>query len=171
MPSKPTEFGIKFKQMFSYSGKLTYKDMGPFLWNEYCKLKIKERTHSEEHIKLIQERRKLRHLETLKKRSERVYHNYKNADITKIRNYQLAKADNYKGWQLHHILETHNLDGSEKLIKQSIKELMKQHKYYEATSDELIFMKTADHRILHRAKSRKLLDYINFKYFNTNTEL
>ena len=32
-------------------------------------------------------------------------HTYCKDDITKIENYELTKADNFKGWVIHHMLE------------------------------------------------------------------
>ena len=32
-------------------------------------------------------------------------------DISRIENYDLVKKDNFKGWQIHHRLETHTSDG------------------------------------------------------------
>lgn len=31
--------------------------------------------------------------------------------IEKVENYEKAKADNFKGWDIHHRLETHTFDG------------------------------------------------------------
>ena len=72
-------------------------------------------------------------------------------DISLIENYELAKKDNYKGWILHHRLETNFSNGEERPINGSItsEELKLLGNYYNVGADELIFMKTNEHRALH----------------------
>ena len=38
-------------------------------------------------------------------------------DYQNIENYEKAKADNLKGWECHHRLETHNSDGERRLVE------------------------------------------------------
>ena len=66
-----------------------------------------------------------------------------------IENYELAKTVNFKGWQCHHRLETHNSDGKRRLVDITRKELLALGMYYNRPASELIFMKTKEHRQLH----------------------
>ncbi len=49
MPRNCTKFGNDFRQKFNYTGKLTKECMGDKLWNEYCKMLMKERFSSSYH--------------------------------------------------------------------------------------------------------------------------
>lgn len=66
-----------------------------------------------------------------------------------IENYELAKADNFKGWQCHHGLESHNSDGERRLVDLTKKELIALGMYYNRPPEELIYMTTLSHRQLH----------------------
>lgn len=62
-------------------------------------------------------------------------------DISKIENYELAKADNFKGWDIHHRLE-HELNVTKQdLIDWGI--------YYDRPADELIYLTRSQHTTLH----------------------
>lgn len=67
----------------------------------------------------------------------------------KIENYQLALNDDFKGWQIHHRLETHTSDGIKRLHSLSVKELKALDMYYNRPAKELIFLKVSDHTSLH----------------------
>ena len=67
-----------------------------------------------------------------------------------IENYEAAKADNFKGWQCHHRLETHNSDGERRLVDITKKELIALDMYFNRPAKELIFIRTVEHRRLHR---------------------
>lgn len=71
-------------------------------------------------------------------------------DPTGIENYNAAKADDFKGWCIHHRLETHNSDGSRREIDISRDELLAMDMYYNRPAKELIFMRISDHISLHR---------------------
>lgn len=43
MSRNTTEFGNKFREMFNYKGKIAKECMGKELWNEYSKMKSRER--------------------------------------------------------------------------------------------------------------------------------
>lgn len=89
-------------------------------------------------------------LETLKKRHPNRTHNKGMSgdpnnlcgdDISKIENYELAKADNFKGWDIHHRLE-HELNVTKQdLIDWGI--------YYDRPADELIYLTRSQHTTLH----------------------
>ena len=71
-------------------------------------------------------------------------------EIEQIENYELAKSDNFKGWHIHHRLETHNSDGERRLVNLSMAELIALDMYYNRPSSELIFLTISEHRSLHR---------------------
>ena len=70
-------------------------------------------------------------------------------DYENIENYQKALADNFKGWQCHHRLETHNSDGERRLVNITLDELKALDMYYNRPSSELIFLPTSEHSSLH----------------------
>lgn len=71
-----------------------------------------------------------------------------------IENYELAKADNFLGWDVHHRLETHNSDGVRRLVDLTMDELIALGMYYARPPEELIFIRHKDHISLHK-KGRK----------------
>ena len=72
----------------------------------------------------------------------------------KIENYQKALKDNFKGWECHHRLETHNSDGERRLIDITKKELIALRMYYNRPPEELIFLPASEHRAFNKGKSR-----------------
>ena len=76
-------------------------------------------------------------------------------EISEIENYNLAKADNFIKWDIHHRLETNNSDGERRLVDITSKELMKLGMYYNRPASELIFMKHGDHVALHNKGKKK----------------
>lgn len=85
--------------------------------------------------------------------SERSAQKYCRDDITKIENYDKAKADSTQTWHLHHRLEL-TLDGD---FAHSIEELKRFDMYYHRPYFELIFLTKAEHRRLHN-KCRTVSD-------------
>ena len=69
--------------------------------------------------------------------------------LTQIENYDLAKADDFQGWAIHHKLETFNRDGSQLEKFVSSMDLIKAKLYYNRPASELMFIRTAAHRCLH----------------------
>ena len=67
-----------------------------------------------------------------------------------IENYQKALADNFKGWQCHHRLETHNSDGERRQVDITKKELKALRMYYNRPANELIFLPSSEHISLHK---------------------
>ena len=65
---------------------------------------------------------------------------YCREDIAKIKNYNLAIADNTQVWHCHHINE----------LTFTHKELIKMKMYYNRPASELIFLTKSDHYKLHR---------------------
>ena len=76
-------------------------------------------------------------------------------DYENIENCQKAKVDNFKGWDCHHRLETHNSDGERRLVDITKKELIALGMYYNRPANELIFLPSSEHTSLHR-KGKKL---------------
>lgn len=70
-------------------------------------------------------------------------------DPENIENYEKAKVDDFKDWQCHHRLETHNSDGERRLVDISRDELIALGMYWHRPSSELIFMTESEHGTLH----------------------
>lgn len=70
-------------------------------------------------------------------------------DLENIENYELAKADNFIGWECHHRLETHTSDGERRLVDISKSELIALGMYYNRPASELMFMRHSEHTKLH----------------------
>ena len=84
-------------------------------------------------------------------------------NIEKIENYELAKADNFKNWIIHHKLETNFSDGVErpKFCALTKNELIALDMYFYRPEEELIFMKRSEHTAFHNKFN---------KIGNTNTK-
>jgi hypothetical protein len=153
MSKNITDFGNSFREKFNYTGKLTKECMGKELWNEYCKMKSKERCASPEHKNALAERKEQRHkkhIATLRQKKETgAYLAMYCKDYTKIENYEKAVEDKFVGWQLHHRLETHTSDGERRTVDIEFEELKALDMYYNRPPEELILMKTTEHRRLH----------------------
>ena len=70
-------------------------------------------------------------------------------DYENIENYQKAKADNFKGWDCHHRLETHNSDGKRD-VDISVEELISIGMYFDRPAYELVFLPSSEHISLHK---------------------
>ena len=75
-------------------------------------------------------------------------------DYENIENYQKALADNLKGWDCHHRLETHNSDGERRLVDITSDELKALDMYYNRPSSELIFLTKYEHSAYNKGKQR-----------------
>lgn len=62
----------------------------------------------------------------------------------KVENYELAKADNFKGWIMHHKLEI----GTD--YRNSAADLKLMNLYFDRPPEELIFLRLAEHVSLHK---------------------
>lgn len=78
-------------------------------------------------------------------------------DLSKIENYDKAKADNFKGWAIHHRLETHTIDGKRREVDLTVKELIDNNMYYHRPASELIFLTVEDHISLHTTGKKYFL--------------
>jgi hypothetical protein len=70
-------------------------------------------------------------------------------EIEQIENYEIAKKDNFNGWNIHHRLETHNSDGEKRLVNLSRDELIALEVYYNRPANELIFLTASEHQKIH----------------------
>lgn len=70
---------------------------------------------------------------------------YRKNEQHKIENYELAKADNFKGWVIHHRLEL-TLDNEPACSKD---ELIRHNMYYNRPYFELIYLRKSEHNKLH----------------------
>ena len=70
-----------------------------------------------------------------------------------IENYQKAKADNFKGWDCHHRLETWTSDGERRQIDITVAELKALGMYYNRPANELIFLRKSEHTALRKVSS------------------
>lgn len=70
-------------------------------------------------------------------------------EFENVENYEKAKANNFKGWDCHHRLETHNSDGEKRLVDITRGELAALGMYYHRPPEELIFLTAKEHRVLH----------------------
>ena len=72
----------------------------------------------------------------------------------KIENYEKAKKDNFKGWECHHRLETHNSDGERRPVDITHKELKALRMYYNRPPEELIFLTLKEHSVFKKGKPK-----------------
>lgn len=70
-------------------------------------------------------------------------------DYKNIENYDKAKADNFKGWCIHHRLQTWTSDGERRDVDITVAELQALGMYYNRPATELIFLTTSEHSRLH----------------------
>lgn len=90
------------------------------------------------------------HKEQIRVKKQKKHWNKYCTDITKIENYEKAKADNFKGWVRHHRLETHTSDGEKRLVQITPAELIALGVYYKRPPEEFIWLKRNEHLGLHR---------------------
>ena len=73
-------------------------------------------------------------------------------DYEKIENYEKALADDFKGWECHHRLETHTPEGERRGEDISHKELIALGLYYNRPANELIFLPRSEHDAFRKGK-------------------
>lgn len=71
-------------------------------------------------------------------------------DYENIENYDKALADNFKGWDCHHRLQTWTSDGERRPVDITAAELIALGMYYNRPADELIFLTESEHNNLHK---------------------
>lgn len=115
------------------------------------RLKLYRETHQKQ-IKKYREENKEHNYQVAKKYRHEVQFRYcRPEEQIEVENYELAKADNFVGWDRHHRLETHNSDGVKRLISISTEELIALDMYYDRPASELIWLKKAEHKKLHQS--------------------
>lgn len=156
-------YGIEWYKAYLAKKRERYTNDSEF--RDACKLKSREgqreRCHSDSEY---QKARNARSKECNRKRYKNdaefrlknrllltMYRYCRAGEETKIENYKLAKADNFKGWDIHHRLEL-TLDGE---YAHSREELKRLDMYYNRPYYELIFLHHNDHTKLH-LKARQL---------------
>lgn len=84
-----------------------------------------------------------------------MWHYFQNycKDYENIENYEAAKKDNFKCWECHHRLETHNSDGERRLVNISVAELKALGMYYNRPASELIFLTISEHRLYNEGEN------------------
>ena len=70
-------------------------------------------------------------------------------DYQNIENYEKAKADDFKNWEVHHRLETHTSDGERREVDITADELKALDMYWHRPAEELIFLTIYEHSRLH----------------------
>lgn len=90
---------------------------------------------------------------------------YCKEDIANIENYELAKADNFKGWVIHHRDEIRKLPSGMIAIR-SREDLIDDGRYFDCPANELIYMTNFEHQKLH--SENRTSDTIN-KMSNSHT--
>lgn len=84
-------------------------------------------------------------------------------EYERIENYELAKADNFKGWDLHHRLEL-TLDGE---FAHTWKELDRLGMYWDRPYFELIFIPRGEHTRIHNNAGNKYTNERNKNVSNS----
>jgi hypothetical protein len=92
------------------------------------------------------------HKEYFREYLRRYSHFVKDDRYDLVENYELALADNFNNWCLHHKLETHTSDGVRRVVNLTRKELKELDMYNDRPPEELIWMKKRDHVLLHMGK-------------------
>lgn len=80
-----------------------------------------------------------------------------NKKLEQIENYELAKADDFKGWVIHHRIELHP-DCS---LRYSVESLIKLDLYYNRPPNELIWLKRNEHARMHMISTQEILHSTN----------
>lgn len=115
----------------------------------------KYRTENKEKIAARDKLYNATHKEQIKARKQLTYWQRICEDVTKVENYEKAKADNFVNWVQHHRLETHNSDGEKRLVQITAEELQALDMYYNRPAEELIWLTRAEHINIHREFIRK----------------
>lgn len=90
---------------------------------------------------------------------------------TLIENYDKAKADNFKGWELHHRLETRTSDGEKRLVALTPEELNALDMYKNRPASELIYLRRKEHRAEHGQSFAKWTQHFTGVFWWTNGKI
>lgn len=78
-------------------------------------------------------------------------------NLKSVENYEIAKKENFRKWQIHHRLETHNSDGEKRIVQITKAELVALDMYYNRPAEELIYLRLAEHTRIH-SKGHKVFE-------------
>lgn len=120
-------------------------------WYEMYKTKMKEHQNEPEFKEHHKTKRREYHKErynvdeeyTLKYRLRKGRRYVKDGRVDLIENYDLAKADNFKDWDIHHKLEVNND------YINTVNDLKLMNLYYDRPPEELIWLTNSEHHALH----------------------
>lgn len=110
----------------------------------------KYRTENKEKKQATDKRYRETHKEQIQTQRQLAHRQLICEDVTKVENYEKAKADNFVNWVQHHRLETHNSDGERRLVQITAEELKVLDMYYNRPVEELIWLTRAEHINIHR---------------------
>lgn len=86
-----------------------------------------------------------------RKRKEQRYRFVINGRIDLVENYELAKADDFKGWHIHHKDEIRTLPSGMTVIR-TRQDLIDNNRYYNCPPNELIWLTIGEHTKIHKEK-------------------
>lgn len=163
------ECDAEYKKQYSATHKEFLKERGAYFRNRDPELtkqrKRAEYQRNKEHILSYQAKYRAENKEKKQATDKRYRETYKEKiqtqrqlahwqliceDVTKVENYEKAKADNFVNWVQHHRLETHNSDGERRLVQITAEELKALNMYYNRPAEELIWLTRAEHINIHR---------------------
>lgn len=90
---------------------------------------------------------------------------------TLIENYYKAAADNFKGWELHHRLETRTSEGIERPVEITPQELDALDMYKNRPACELVYLTRKEHRAEHKQSFAKWTHHFSGVLWWTNGEI
>lgn len=135
------------------------KKNGINTWCKKCDSQYKAKYRAE-HTEKIRKAKQKCYLSKKEQYQQRLKENYLKTrwtqvnpfckDYEKIENYELAKVDNFIGWDRHHRLETHNSDGEKRIVNLTPEELLALDMYYNRPPEELIWLRHGEHTKLHK---------------------
>lgn len=159
----------EYKKQYSATHKEFLKERGAYFRNrdpeltkkrkresylrnrEHCLAYSKKyRTENKERKQATDKRYRETHKEQIQAQRQLAHWQLICEDVTKVENYEKAKADNFVNWVQHHRLETHNSDGERRLVQITAEELQALDMYYNRPAEELIWLTRAEHINIHR---------------------
>lgn len=112
----------------------------------HCQATMKCRKKNAEKYKAVQHKWNINNSGKHLKSSKKTFRAFcKNDEYELIENYDLAKADNFKGWHCHHRLELHP-DNTLRFTQESLERL---DLYLNRPARELIFLRNSEHARMH----------------------
>jgi hypothetical protein len=147
-------YGIEVYKAHIEKRRLYYKEHKEHCLEMNKRYTLQNKEKVDEKNKHWRDNNKERHYQSTKKcREKNIEWNLNRicTDLRSVENYELAVADKFKGWILHHRFELH----SDYSLRYSKEALIKIDLYYHRPPEELIFVPVKEHVAMH-AKTRKL---------------